>query len=63
MKGFISYIQAVRGELSHVSWPSRSQAVLYTLMVIAISVIVAFVLGGFDFLFTLGLEQLLLLKR
>lgn len=63
MKGFIEYIKAVRAELTHVSWPSRSQATLYTLLVIVISVVVAFVLGGFDFLFTLGLEQLLLLKR
>lgn len=63
MKGFIEYIKAVRAELTHVSWPSRSQAILYTLLVIVISVVVAFVLGGFDFLFTLGLEQLLLLKR
>lgn len=63
MKGFIEYIKAVRAELTHVSWPSRSQAILYTLLVIAISVVVAFVLGGFDFLFTLGLEKLILLKK
>ncbi len=63
MKPLIEYIKAVRSELSHVSWPSRSQAILYTLLVIGISVGVAVLLGAFDFLFTLGLEKLISLKQ
>jgi preprotein translocase subunit SecE len=63
MKRFIDYIKAVRAELIHVSWPSRNQAILYTLLVIAISLGVALILGGFDFLFTLGLEKLLQFKK
>ena len=63
MNPFIDYIKAVRNELTHVSWPTRAQAIAYTGLVIGISVIVALVLGGFDFLFTLGLKEILLLKK
>lgn len=62
MKPFIDYLRAVRGELTHVSWPSRGQAVAFTALVIGISLIVAFILGGFDYLFTFGLEEALKLR-
>jgi hypothetical protein len=39
--------------------PSRGQAIAYTALVIGISLITAFVLGAFDFLFTFGLEEIL----
>ena len=58
MSALTDYLKAVRGELTHVSWPSTNQAVAYTALVIIISLGVSFILGGFDFLFTLGLEQL-----
>lgn len=59
MNPFLDYLRGVRTELTHVSWPSRGQAVAYTALVIGISLITAFVLGAFDFLFTLGLEEIL----
>jgi preprotein translocase SecE subunit len=59
MKPLIEYIRAVRAELTHVSWPSRGQAIAYTSLVIGISLFIAFVLGGFDFLFSRGLEFIL----
>ncbi len=58
MKPLIEYLKAVRAELTHVSWPSRTQAVGYTVLVIGISVSVAFLLGGFDFVFTNLIELL-----
>jgi preprotein translocase SecE subunit len=62
MNGILEYIKAVRGELTHVTWPTTQQAIAYTALVIGISLFVAFLLGGFDFIFTFGLEKLLLLK-
>lgn len=59
MKPFIDYIKGVQGELTHVTWPSRGQAIAYTALVIGISVIVALILGGFDFIFTFLLKQLI----
>jgi preprotein translocase subunit SecE len=46
------YIKETRGEMSHVSWPTRKQAIAYTLIVIALSVFTAAFLGLFDFLFS-----------
>ncbi|MBX4215825.1 preprotein translocase subunit SecE [Candidatus Parcubacteria bacterium] len=55
---FIDYLRETKGELKHVTWPSKSQTMVFTALVIALSVIVAYFLGAFDFLFRLGLEQL-----
>lgn len=60
MQAFIQYLRDVRSELTHVSWPSRAQAIGFTALVIGISVIVALVLGATDFIFTLGLEQIII---
>lgn len=59
MKPLLDYLRAVRAELSHVSWPSVPQAVGYTVLVVVISVGVSVLLGGFDFVFTHGVERLL----
>ena len=42
-----------------MTWPSRSQTISYTLVVIILSVLVAYLLGLFDFGFSKGLEKLL----
>ncbi len=44
------YIKETKGELSHVSWPTRKQAVAYTALVIGVSVVIAVYLGAADFL-------------
>jgi len=45
--------------LKHVIWPSRRQALFYTLIVILLSFLVAYFLGVFDFIFSRGLEKVL----
>ncbi|MBL1434101.1 preprotein translocase subunit SecE [Candidatus Wolfebacteria bacterium] len=52
MKTFFNYLKDVRGEMKHVSWPTRRQATAYSLLVIGISLFVAALLGAFDFIFT-----------
>jgi preprotein translocase subunit SecE len=52
MTSFIQYLKDVRTELSHVSWPTQRQAVVFTLLVILLSVITALFLGVFDYIFT-----------
>jgi preprotein translocase subunit SecE len=52
------YIKETRGEIKHVSWPTRRQAVLYTITVILISVGVALYLGLFDYIFEKLLQKL-----
>lgn len=57
--GIIQYIKDTRSELHHVAWPSRTQTVVYTAIVIALSVLVALYLGFFDYLFTTTLSRAL----
>lgn len=52
MSKFIQYLKETRGELKHVSWPTQRQALINTALVIAISILVALLLGFFDFIFT-----------
>lgn len=59
MAGFGQYLKDTQTELNHVAWPTRTQTVVYTLLVLAISVGVAVYLGFFDFVFTTGLKHIL----
>lgn len=54
----LTYIREVRAELSHVSWPTPRQAMLYTALVVVISVIVSAYLGLLDFVFELALKKI-----
>jgi len=47
-----TYLKETKTELSHVNWPTRRQSVIFSLIVIIISVLVAFFLGLFDFIFS-----------
>lgn len=53
-----NYLRDVRGEMKHVSWPTRRQAVIYTVLVIGISITVALYLGLLDFVFSRIIERL-----
>ncbi|MEK7079989.1 MAG: preprotein translocase subunit SecE [Patescibacteria group bacterium] len=52
MRSLISYLKNVRGELSHVVWPDRRQAIIHTVLIILISTVIALVITGFDYIFT-----------
>ena len=54
---FIDYLKDTRAELRHVAWPTRTQTVVFTSLVVAISVFVSVYLGVFDYLFTGILER------
>lgn len=46
-----NYFKEVRAEMKHVSWPSRRQAIVYTVVVIAVSAATAVYLGLLDYVF------------
>lgn len=54
---FLQYLKDTRGELRHVAWPTRAQTIVYTALVMALSIVVAVYLGVFDYLFTTGLSK------
>jgi len=59
MSKITEYLKETKGELKHVVWPSRSQTVVYSTVVIILSIFIAYLLGLFDFIFTQGLEKLI----
>lgn len=56
MSRFINYLKDTRAEMKHVSWPTQKQALIYTALVIVVSLLVAGFLGIFDFFFTKGVD-------
>ncbi len=56
MNSFINYIKDTIAEMKHVSWPTNKQSVVYTVLVVVISVVVALYIGLFDFVFQRGLD-------
>lgn len=59
MSKITEYFKETKTELRHVIWPNRSQTFYYTLIVIVLSVLVAYYLGVFDFIFSQGLEKII----
>jgi preprotein translocase SecE subunit len=58
MEKVTKYLRDTVAEMKHVKWPTSTQAAVYTLLVIAISAIVALMLSGFDYLFTRLLDMI-----
>ena len=54
------YIKETRGEMKHVNWPTKSQAVNYTLLVVVLSIVTAAILALADFVFSMGIEKVIL---
>jgi preprotein translocase subunit SecE len=48
---FIDYLRDTRGELRHVTWPTKQQTLNYTIIVLMISIGTGVFLGVLDFLF------------
>ncbi|PIP55540.1 MAG: preprotein translocase subunit SecE [Candidatus Zambryskibacteria bacterium CG_4_9_14_3_um_filter_42_9] len=60
MNRLINYIKDTRGELQYVSWPTRRQSIIFTAVVIVISILAAIYLGFFDYIFSLILQKFVL---
>ncbi len=54
-----TYLKETRAEMANVKWPSRRQAIGYSVAVILISLVTAYVLGAFDRAFQIGLGAIL----
>lgn len=58
MNALLNYLRDTRGELKHVSWPTQRQTIIYTTLVVVISIATSLYLGVLDHLFTQGLSLL-----
>ena len=47
-----NYLRDTAAEMKHVSWPTQTQAMVYTVLVIVVCGIMALFLGAFDYVFT-----------
>jgi preprotein translocase SecE subunit len=56
MNQFINYLKDTVAELKHVSWPTQTQSIVYTALVIGVSIGVSLYVGIFDFVFSKGLN-------
>ncbi len=54
-----AYFTQTKEELLRVSWPARETVIKHTLLVVGISLGLAVILGGADFLFTYGLTKII----
>ena len=59
MSKITEYFKETKTELKHVIWPSKNQTFYYTLIVVVLSIIVAYYLGIFDYIFGQGLQRLI----
>ncbi len=59
MKSLFTYLKNVRGELTHVVWPDRKQALVHTGLIILVSAIVALYLSGLDYVFAGVVDRLI----
>jgi len=59
MSKLSNYLKETKEEMKHVTWPTRQQTVVFVVLVIVISVVIASYLGLFDYIFSLGLQSII----
>lgn len=59
MKSVVTFFSEVKSELSKVTWPKKKEVVRLTSIVILVTLIVGFYVGGIDYIFTTVLSKIL----
>jgi preprotein translocase SecE subunit len=52
------YFRDTFAEMRQVAWPTQTQALKYTALVVGISVFVALFVAAFDYVFSLGINAI-----
>ena len=60
MNSILTFLKEVRIELAKVSWPTNKQIVLYTLIVIGVSLFFAVILGVLDIFYEFLVNKFLI---
>ncbi|HSE56991.1 MAG TPA: preprotein translocase subunit SecE [Candidatus Paceibacterota bacterium] len=53
------FFHNTKAEMKHVHWPSRQHTIVFTAVVIVVSLVVGYLLGAFDMLFQAILKTIL----
>ncbi len=59
MSRFGNYLRDTAAEMKHVKWPTQTQTIVYTVLVVAVSAIVALFLSAFDYGFSQALNSII----
>lgn len=59
MNKITNYLTGAIAEMKKVVWPSKKQTTNYTILVIGMSIAIALFLGMLDYIFSLGLAQII----
>ncbi len=59
MNKITSYFKEATAEMKKVVWPTKKQTTTYTIVVIGLSIGIAIFFGILDYVFNLGLEQII----
>jgi len=60
MEKILTFLKEVRTELAKVSWPTNKQIVLYTMIVIGVSLFFAVILGVLDIFYEFLVNKFLI---
>lgn len=60
MNRFFDYIRESRAEMAKVNWPNRATTIRLTVVVIIFSAVVTALIGSLDYIFSLGLQRIIL---
>ena len=58
MQQILQFLKEVQVEFKNIAWPKRDSLIQLTFVVISISIIISLILGGADFVFTQGINQI-----
>ncbi len=59
LNSMLNYLREVRGEFRHVNWPTHRQTIIYTVVVLIVTLGTAAYLGALDYLFTAFVQHIL----
>lgn len=59
MNKLITYVKASYEEMKKVTWPTKKETTNYTVLVVIFSLAVAIFLGLLDYIFNLGLTEII----
>lgn len=59
MSKLTNYFKETKAELNHVNWPTRSETISFTLVVVLLSGLIAYFLGFFDYVFARIISSLI----
>lgn len=60
MNSILNYLKESRAELTRVSWPSRAEALRWSIAVIVFTAVFAALIGGLDYVFSQILQKVIL---